>query len=108
MGDALIRGRSVVDGTGRAAYAADVWFRVQSRDFRVEFEGAFLYARIAQPSLVPGLLYRDAITATQLGAALQTDFLMPEVFSFGIDANLDANRRCAGCTESCGPVAGRK
>jgi uncharacterized protein (TIGR04551 family) len=71
---------------GLAAYAADVWFRVQSRDFRVEFEGAFLYARIAQPSLVPGLLYRDAITATQLGAALQTDFLMPEVFSFGLDA----------------------
>jgi uncharacterized protein (TIGR04551 family) len=71
---------------GLSAFAADVWFRVQSRDFRVEAEGAFLYARIGQESIVPGVLYRDPITATQIGAALQSDFLLPEVFSFGLDA----------------------
>lgn len=71
---------------GLNAFAADVWLRVQSRDFRIEAEGAFLYARVAQSSLLPGALYRDALTATQLGATLQSDFLMPEVISFGLDA----------------------
>lgn len=71
---------------GLNAFAADIWFRIQSRDFRIEAEGAFLYARVAQSSLIPGVLYRDALTATQLGAALQSDFLLPEVVSFGLDA----------------------
>src|SRR5262249_3049181 len=51
---------------------ADAPVAWKSRDVRVELEAAFLYSRIGQPSLVPGVLYRDAITGTQFGAALET------------------------------------
>ncbi|MFO0750425.1 MAG: TIGR04551 family protein [Myxococcota bacterium] len=52
---------------------ADAWLRVQSRDLRVEAEGAVLWGEIGQASLVPGVHLRGAITSLQWGAALESE-----------------------------------
>jgi uncharacterized protein (TIGR04551 family) len=71
---------------GLNAVAADVWLRIENRDFRIEFEGALLYSHIGSTSLIPGVLLRDSITGTQLGAALETDFLPRDgAFTLGFD-----------------------
>lgn len=70
---------------GLEALAADVWVRVEGRDFRIELEGALLYSDIESTSLVPGVLLRDSIDALQLGAALETDFFHHTPFTFGLD-----------------------
>jgi uncharacterized protein (TIGR04551 family) len=51
---------------------ADGWFRFQSPWLRVEAEAALLFAQVDQPSLIPGLLLRDSVYSTQVGAALET------------------------------------
>ena len=82
---------------GLSAVATDVWLRVENRDVRVEFEAAFLYSRIAQASLVPGVLLRDPVTATQFGAALETDFLPRDsAFTFGFDAGFASGDSAPG------------
>jgi uncharacterized protein (TIGR04551 family) len=82
---------------GLVAAAADVWLRLQSRDFRIELEAAVLYSSIAQTTLVPGALLRDPITATQLGAALETEFLPTTgPFTFGLDAGIASGDSAPG------------
>ncbi|MFO0686961.1 MAG: TIGR04551 family protein [Sandaracinus sp.] len=103
--------RAQVVPRGLSAFAGDVWFRVASRDFRVEAEGALLYARIAQASLLPGVAFRRPLTALQIGAALQTDFLLPEIVSFGVDAGYASGDDAPGFgsfpqTNASAPVAG--
>jgi uncharacterized protein (TIGR04551 family) len=57
---------------GYKAGMADGWFRFQSPWLRVEAEAALLFAQVDQPSLIPGLLLRDSVYSTQVGAALET------------------------------------
>jgi uncharacterized protein (TIGR04551 family) len=84
-------------GRGLEAGAVDVWARFSGPEFRVELEAAFLYSVIAQTSLVPGVLLRDAITGTQLGAALETDFLAQDgPFTFGLDAGFASGDSAPG------------
>jgi uncharacterized protein (TIGR04551 family) len=82
---------------GLDAVAADVWLRVESRDFRIELEGALVYSQIASTSLVPGVLLRDSISGTQLGAALETDFLPRDgAFTFGLDSGVASGDSAPG------------
>ncbi len=82
---------------GLTAVAADVWLRVENHDFRIELEGALLYSRIASTSLIPGVLLRDSVTATQLGAALETDFLPREgAFTLGFDFGIASGDSAPG------------
>lgn len=82
---------------GLSAVAADVWLRIEHTDFRIELEAALLYSRIASTSLVPGVLLRDSISATQLGAALETDFLSREgPFTFGLDGGVASGDSAPG------------
>jgi len=81
---------------GLTAIAADVWLRVETADVRVEFEGALLYSQINQTSLIPGVLLRDRVTATQLGAALQTDFFQRDPVSFGFDTGIASGDSAPG------------
>lgn len=81
---------------GLTALAADVWLRVETADVRVEFEGALLYSQINQTSLVPGVLLRDPVRATQLGAVLQTDFFQREALSFGFDTGIASGDSAPG------------
>jgi uncharacterized protein (TIGR04551 family) len=53
--------------------AIDLWARFTAPWLQVQAEGALLFASVAQASLVPGALLRNPITATQSGAALQSD-----------------------------------
>jgi uncharacterized protein (TIGR04551 family) len=72
---------------GYSANAFDVWLRFEAPGVRVEAEGAWLTARVAQPSLIPGVLLHDAVTSNQLGGALESDFgLAGDAFSAGLDA----------------------
>ncbi|MBI3181434.1 MAG: TIGR04551 family protein [Myxococcales bacterium] len=59
---------------GYQAAAMDFWVRLTLPWARMEAEAALLVASADQVSLVPGVLLRDAVRSTQLGAALQTDF----------------------------------
>lgn len=82
---------------GLEALAADVWLRIEHRDFRIELEGALLYSHIASTSLVPGVLLRDSISATQLGAALETDFLPRDgAFTLGLDFGIASGDSAPG------------
>ncbi|HMR04780.1 MAG TPA: TIGR04551 family protein [Polyangiaceae bacterium] len=59
---------------GYTATAADIWLRFVGKGVRVEFEGAYLNAKVDQPSLIPGVVVREAATSDQFGAALQSEF----------------------------------
>ena len=72
---------------GYTATAADLWVRFATRAIRVEAEGAYLTAKVDQPSLIPGALFRDPVTSRQLGGALESDLGAPEdPLSAGLDA----------------------
>ncbi|MBL8935377.1 MAG: TIGR04551 family protein [Archangium sp.] len=59
---------------GYRALAADAWARLTAPSFRVELEGAMLFAESEQASLLPGVLLRDKVQSAQFGAALETQF----------------------------------
>lgn len=69
---ALVNDQQVM-ARGYRATAADLWTRVSGRGYRVEGELAFMTARVQQPSLIPGVLFRDAATSRQLGGALESE-----------------------------------
>jgi uncharacterized protein (TIGR04551 family) len=85
--DAFANGGSGVMARGFTATSFDGWFRLTFPWGRVEAEGAFITARIDQPSLIPGLLLRDPATSKQIGAVLQSDFGPVDArFTAGLDA----------------------
>jgi uncharacterized protein (TIGR04551 family) len=58
---------------GYQAIAVDGWARVTHPYFRIETEWAAVVGSIQQASLIPGVLYRTPVTATQIGGALESD-----------------------------------
>lgn len=58
---------------GYSATAGDVWTRLSGKGYRVEAELAYLTAKVEQPSLIPGVLFRDPATSKQLGAAIESE-----------------------------------
>jgi uncharacterized protein (TIGR04551 family) len=58
---------------GYTATALDLWSRMSGRTYRVELEAAYLMAKVDQPSLIPGVRFRDAATSKQIGAALESE-----------------------------------
>lgn len=58
---------------GYTATAVDGWARVTSGILRIEAEVAWLGATVDQPSLLPGLLYKQPAKSSQFGAALESD-----------------------------------
>jgi uncharacterized protein (TIGR04551 family) len=71
---------------GYQATAVDGWARVTHPYFRVEAEVAAIVGSIQQPSLIPGVLYHQAVTAMQTGAALESEIVPDQRFGGGIDA----------------------
>jgi uncharacterized protein (TIGR04551 family) len=57
-----------------SAHLVDGWLRLSGAWGRVEAEGVFATARIGQPSLVPGVAWRQVVESQQWGAALQCAF----------------------------------
>jgi uncharacterized protein (TIGR04551 family) len=72
---------------GYHATAADLWSRISGKGYRVEAELAYLTARVDQPSLIPGVLLRDAATSKQLGAAFESEVGDgADTYRLGLDA----------------------
>ncbi len=67
-----IDGAQVTNRDFRAT-AVDVWARLTLPYARFEVEGAYLGARIGQPSLIPGVELRDEFTSRQFGIAFQSE-----------------------------------
>jgi uncharacterized protein (TIGR04551 family) len=79
-------GPSQVMRRGYRATSADAWIRVVTPSLRVEAEAAVISATVEQASLVPGVLLRDQITATQWGGALESEYGAAETgFRAGLD-----------------------
>jgi uncharacterized protein (TIGR04551 family) len=72
---------------GFTATAFDAWTRVTTPWMHLEAEGAVLIANVAQPSLIPGVLYNVPVKSLQVGAALESEFGAPEdAVTGGLDA----------------------
>ncbi len=90
-----VAGTGVVDGVGpgelvaRGFVATSVggWLRVTTARWRVEAEVAALRARVAQPSLIPGVELTQAATSRQLGLAVQTELRLGPA-AVGLDGGL--------------------
>lgn len=61
-----------------SAQAYDGWARLVGPWYRIELETALLLARIEEASLVPGVRFDRALTSTQFGAAIETEFGSPQ------------------------------
>jgi uncharacterized protein (TIGR04551 family) len=59
---------------GLSITGVDGWFRISHPYFRIEAEGAALFGRISQPSLIPGVSLPKPVDSTQIGVAVETDF----------------------------------
>ncbi len=58
--------------------AIDLWGRFTAPWAVIQAEGALVLASVDQASLVPGVTLRDPITATQTGAAVESNFGPPD------------------------------
>ncbi len=56
------------------AAGGDLWLRVESRRVLVEAEGAALWARFGESSLVPGVSLNAPVSGLQLGAVVRSRF----------------------------------
>ena len=72
------RPTTTIMARGFAATAVDAWFRVVFPHGRIEGEAAILFARVDQPSLIPGVLSNHPVTSRQIGAALQSEIGAPQ------------------------------
>ncbi len=70
---------------GLSGLVSSGWLRLERPGLRIEAEGAVVAARIAQASLIPGLLLRTPVEMLQTGFAMESD-LGPEAFGGGLDA----------------------
>jgi uncharacterized protein (TIGR04551 family) len=58
---------------GYRATAFDAWLRLVLPRARIELETAVVVGSVDQPSLVPGVLLREPLESTQIGAALESE-----------------------------------
>jgi len=72
------RASTTIMARGFSATALDAWFRVVFPHGRIEGEAAVLFARVDQPSLIPGVLSNHPVTSRQIGAALQSELGAPQ------------------------------
>jgi uncharacterized protein (TIGR04551 family) len=74
---------------GFQSLAVDGWARLTLPKLRLELEGVVLAAHIAQASLLPGALFRDAIDSLQFGVALELEAGDPDgAFQGGIKTGI--------------------
>jgi uncharacterized protein (TIGR04551 family) len=104
--DPFANGGSGVMARGYQAGAIDGWLRILFPAARIEAEAAFLTATVDQPSLVPGVLYRQPAKSRQLGAALESDFGAPDAaFSAGLDGGYASGDPAPGFGVTQSPTA---
>jgi uncharacterized protein (TIGR04551 family) len=96
---------SVVMYRGYTATAADGWLRLTLPWLHLEAEGVVLTANVAQPSLIPGVLYRVPVTSLQIGAVMESEFGAPEdTVTGGLDAGFASGQDAPGFGVNTGVV----
>lgn len=79
------------------ATAADLWVRWLAPRWRIELESAVLTATIQQPSLLPGVLYRQGIESQEFGAVVQVGYgAVDEGWLAGADAGVASGDAAPG------------
>lgn len=81
---------SPAEGTprGLTARVLDGWARFVGPRLRVEAEVALAIARIAEPSVIPGVVVAP-VSSRQMGAALESEWAPPRaIVAFGLDAGV--------------------
>ncbi len=82
---------------GYQAAAFDVWARLSGPKAHVEAEGVVLAANVAQPSLIPGVLLKQPLTALQIGAAVESEFgAVEDAVTGGVDAGYASGNNAPG------------
>ena len=72
---------------GFAATTADGWMRITMPHARFELEAVYARARVAQPSLVPGVALDQAATSDQFGLAFESELALGHS-RVGLDAGV--------------------
>ena len=76
-----------VMGRGAKYYVVDGYAHVTHPEFLVAAEVAYAGGQVDQPSLIPGVLLRQPIKSSQIGAALESEIGTPgSPFGVGLDA----------------------
>jgi uncharacterized protein (TIGR04551 family) len=89
---------------GYNAGAFDGWLRITAPWAHIEAEGAVLVAHVAQPSLIPGVLLNQPLSALQVGAAMESEFGYPEdAVNGGFDAGYASGNNAPGFGGNAGP-----
>lgn len=70
---------------GLSATAGDVWLRWWAPRVKVEAEGTVVSARIDQPTIVPGALYRTPVESLQAAFAVRSRFGRERGWAAGLD-----------------------
>jgi len=71
---------------GFTATSVDLWLRLAGPGYRIEGEGAYIHGQVDQPSLIPGVQYKNPVTSDQLGFAIENDLGdAAGVYAFGVD-----------------------
>ncbi|MEM6289771.1 MAG: TIGR04551 family protein [Myxococcota bacterium] len=79
------------------AAATDAWMRLSGTWFRVEAEAAYLWARVGQPSLIPGVELPRPASSNQGGFALESDVgRVDGRWSAGVDLGFASGDRAPG------------
>jgi uncharacterized protein (TIGR04551 family) len=81
-------GGAQVVGRNLQLLGADIWLRWMGPGGRVEAEGALLWGRIGQASLVPGLELKEGLEMLQWGAALESELRLGQRLLVGLDAGV--------------------
>jgi uncharacterized protein (TIGR04551 family) len=91
---------------GFQAAAFDAWLRVTAPKARVEAEGAVIVGKVDQPSLIPGVLLDQPLTALQVGAALESEFgALEDAVTGGLDAGYGSGNAAPGFGVTTAPNA---
>ena len=82
---------------GYQAAATDGWARATGKWFHVEAEAAYLWAKVDEPSLIPGVQLRQPATSNQFGFALVSDIgKVDGAFGVGLDGGFASGDKAPG------------
>ena len=86
-----------VTARGFTATSIDAWLRLVGPGYRVEGEGALVFAHVDEPSLIPGVHYKEPTTSRQYGFAIESEFGdRAAVYGLGLDLGLASGDAAPG------------
>lgn len=99
-------GRTVVQPRGFFGAVVDGWFRLRGPGWRIEAEAAWLYARIEDTSLIPGVSLDVPSVSQQWGGMVEIDRTWPGL-TVGLDLGVASGDPAPGFGANPGPSTGQ-